>query len=168
MGNFLNAGTTAAEEDLELGDEEIQMTIPYIVLIIISMIILAPFAISMTYKYYRLRHSYMYNARRPMLVVAFNILATVFIAVYTPIHIIVFEIYWDNNATYEEWWDQALYFTTQVIVLVTFALRVWHSFYDFKLAHALSGLQWKSIINESYRDAKEDFFLKYHQTLGIL
>ena len=139
-----------------------------IITLIISMIILTPAAVMMNYQYYTLRESYMYNKRRPYLVLIFNSVATVFIGIYTPIHIIVFEIYWDNNATYEEYWDQAFYFTTQIFVFVTFALRVWHSFFDFKLAHANSTGQWKSILNDSYGAKKEGFFKKYKSSLGIL
>lgn len=154
------------EQDLDV--TEIPMKWPYIVFIIISMVILTPIAVGMNYQYYTLRESYMYNKRRPYLVLLFNSVATVFIGIYTPIHIIVFEIYWDNNATYDEYWDQAFYFTTQIFVFVTFALRVWHSFFDFKLAHANSTGQWKSILNDSYGAKKEGFFSKHKSTLGIL
>eukprot|EP01084_Bolivina_argentea_P072843 132239_1 len=160
---FRDAG---AEQDLKLGEHEVDMKWPYIVLIFINMLIILPICIYMTYNYFILRHSYMYNKRRPGLVIIFNIVAIVFIGIYTPIHIIIMEIYWQNNAKYEEWWDSAFFFTTQICVFVSFALRVWHSFYDFKLEHSVSNIEWKSIINENYRNQKQSFFLKYKKSLG--
>ena len=165
MGNLFE-GDSDTEGDLNV--VEISMKWPYIVFIIISVVIFTPIAIVMNYQYYKLRKSYMYKRRRPELVILFNCIATMFIGIYTPIHIIVFEIYWDNNATYEEYWEQAFYFTMQIFVFVTFALRTWHSFFDFKLAHANSTGQWKSILNKSYTGKTKRFFNKHKNSLGII
>ena len=165
MGNLF-ANDNEIEADLNVN--EIPMKWPFIIFIIISMVIIFPIAVVMSYQYYTLRESYMYNNRRPILVLIFNSVATIFIGIYIPIHIIVFEIYWDNNATYDEYWDQAFLFTMQIIVFVTFGLRVWHSFFDFKSAHANSMGQWKSILSASYGAIEEGFYNKYKNSLGII
>eukprot|EP01084_Bolivina_argentea_P208474 355419_1 len=97
--------TADKEEDLNIEDLEVDMKWEYIVLICINMLIILPISVHMSYNYYLKIDSYMYNARRPWLVTTFNIVAILFVCLYTPIHIIIMEIYWKNNAKYEEWWD---------------------------------------------------------------
>ena len=160
MGN----SARSIEEDLDV--TEIDMRWPNMVLICINMMVILPICINMSYHYYTLRANYLYNARRPYLVIIFNVVATIFVGIFTPLHIIIMEIYWQNNATYQEWWDTLSFFTAQTFVFIVFALRTWHSFYDFKLAHSASNREWKSILNESYKTKEVSFFLKYHQSLG--
>eukprot|EP01083_Nonionella_stella_P055892 147383_1 len=158
--------TADKEEDLNIEDLEVDMKWEYIVLICINMLIILPISVHMSYNYYLKIDSYMYNARRPWLVTTFNIVAILFVCLYTPIHIIIMEIYWKNNAKYEEWWDSAFFFTAQICVFVVFAIRTWHSFYDFQLAHSCLGTQWKSILDQRYQRDKTNFFLKHQKTLG--
>eukprot|EP01084_Bolivina_argentea_P111881 199566_1 len=165
MGSIVSQNTDA-EEDLQIENVEIDMSWPYIALISINMFILTPISVAMTYQYYLLRDSYLYNARRPMFAITVNIVSIIFIAIYTPIHIMILEIFWKNNATYDEWWDAAFFFTAQICIFVTFVLRTWHSFYDFKLAQDIANRQWKSILNEQYQNDDTSFIFKYHKSLG--
>ena len=171
MGAFVSLFDKDVEENLQKKAEwnEISMKKPYIAFIIISVLILVPLGASMTYNYYLKRNRHLYSKRRPGLVIVFNIVALLYIGIYTPIHILVFEISWDNNGTYSEYWEIAVYSTLQQAVFLTFVLRIWHSFHDFKVARATSTKFWKSIIKTDLNlDEDQSFIMVHKEFLGTV
>lgn len=141
-------------------------TLQYCVIIAFNICFVAPIGIWLTRRYYQTCRTYPYCARRPKLVIFQNLFTLFFVSIYIPLHIIFFEILWDNNDTYAEWWDIASYNLTLAAVSVSLSLRVWHSAYDFELAHH-SGRQWKSIISEDIRGDQQSFFFRHKNFFGV-
>ena len=135
------------------------MLIPYIVLIVFNIFGIAPVGLWLTAGYYKKRHKFRYNARRPKLVIFHSLFSLLFVVVYIPLHIIFFEIRWDNNGTDSEWWEVVSWNSAQIAVNLSLSLRIWHSFYDFQLAH-YSSRQWKSILGEDRRQEEQPFLLR--------
>ena len=134
----------------------------FLVLISINVLILVPIGSWMAHRYHQSRSEYMYSARRPMLVTLFNILALLFIGLYTPAHILVFRFYVRQH----KWWDSALFFTVQTLLFIAFALRIWHSFIDVQLTHIIIfKAQWKSILNSKHA-LEDNFFLRHREFLS--
>lgn len=46
----------------------------------------------------------MYDTRRPGLVTILNSVSIFIIMIYVPLHILFFEILWENNGTWQEWY----------------------------------------------------------------
>lgn len=138
----------------------------YIVLMIFIIYIIAPNGLWLTARYYKKRHEHRYKARRPQLVIFHNLFSLFVVVVYIPLHIIFFEILWDNNGTDSEWWEVVSWESIYIAVNLSLSLRVWHSFYDFQLAH-YSSRQWKSILNEELWERKQPFVIRYKHILGI-
>jgi len=103
------------------------MRCPYIYLIIIHMLVLTPIGVSMTYQYCRLRWSYMYNARRPNLVVVFNALDLPFIGVYIHIDLICMEIHWRANNAIRGVMDSLFFFPAEITSVCGESVRGPHS-----------------------------------------
>ena len=82
----------------------VDMSWQYIALAVVNFLILGPISISLLWKYkiHVDRHEHIYTARRPGLVLLQGIIAVVFMCLYLPLHIIVFELWWDNNGTLQE------------------------------------------------------------------
>ena len=117
----------------------------------------------MTWTYYKRRYEYMFQHRRPRLVIAFNIASLLFIGVYSPLHIGVLE-----SRGHARWYlENSTLFTSEFILFVTLALRIWHSFYDFQVTRSLSTVLWKAILNEEYRTKKQPLLLRYKPFLGM-
>lgn len=142
------------------------MTIPYYVLMALNINIIGPFGLWLTAGYYKKRHQYRYNARRPELVVFHNLFSLFFVVVYIPLHIIFFEILWDNNDTYAEWWEIVSWDLMLIAVNLSLSLRVWHSFYDFQLAH-YSTLRWRSILDEDRREDRQPVLFRHKNFWGM-
>ena len=85
-----------------MSTSKIDMDIPFIVLICINVLLLGPISIGLLLKYGRHvdDNEHIYTARRPKIVLLQGIVAVLFMSVYLPIHIIFFEILWDNNDTF--------------------------------------------------------------------
>ena len=146
----------------------LDLQLAYISLICVNVLILAPLVVRMTLQYYNKRHSYMYSARRPLLVITVNVAVLLYIALYLPTHVIALELIWQNNDTYTEWWDSALNSTVNQILFVTLSLRIWHSFYDFQLGNSISDLGWKAILNEEYTSKQLSCAFRYKRLLGLV
>ena len=143
------------------------MTIPYFVLMAMNIYVIAPIGLWLTKQYNGKRHDYRYRARRPKLVIFYNLFALFFVSFYMPLHIIFFEILWDNNNTVDEWFDSVSYASMMSAVSIALSLRIWHSFYDFQLAH-YSSRQWKSILRDDIRSEQQSLLPKYKRFLGLL
>ena len=114
-----------------------------------------------------MEHNHIYSARRPGLVVKLNIACILFIMIWLPLHILAFEILWQNNGVWHEYWEIAANFTVIWALFGLLLLRIFASFYDFHIAHVLSETQWKSILNEEL-NRSQPFLLKHRNLLGIL
>ena len=145
----------------------IDMTFPYLILIAVNIGIIAPFSLWLTKRYHSTSNEYPYNARRPKLVIFYNLFALFYMAIYIPLHLVGFELAWKNNNTVEEWWEIATYLSIQTPLYLSQALRIWHSFYDFQLAYQVSDRQWKSILNEEIREKDQSFVFKHKDSLGV-
>ena len=142
------------------------VTIPYFILTAFNVYIIAPVGLYLTVPYYNKRNEHQYNARRPTLVVVHNLFSIFVVAIYIPLHIIFFEIMWDNNGTDSEWWEVISWDSIQIAVNLSLSLRVWHSFYDFQLAH-YSSRQWKSILDEDRRQEEQPLFVRCKHFFGM-
>eukprot|EP01084_Bolivina_argentea_P064944 118384_1 len=151
------------ENDLDIIEHD--MTVPFVILICINILILAPITFYFCYNYYLLRDTYMYNARRPRLVMTVMMISIIYICVYIPLHISIFQLYWKNDNTYNEYWDSLFLYGAQMLVFMSYVLRTWHSFYDFKLGYEIAADKWKSILNAQYKGTSS-IYEKYHKTLG--
>lgn len=145
---------------------EHDMTIPYFILIAFNLFVIAPVILWLTIGYCKKRHKYRYSARRPTLVIFYNLFALFFVGIYIPLHIVFFEILWDNNNTVDEWWDSVSYNSMLTAVNLSLSLRIWHSFYDFQLAYRISQ-HWKSILTERLSQHLVNVS-RYQQFLGML
>ena len=146
--------------------DRIDMFWPYCFLIALNLCILGPIGIVLTYSYYQKRKEHIYSARRPELVVRLNIASIFFIMVYLPLHILWFEILYQRNGGWQEWWEIAAFFTAQYSLFCLLMHRIFHTFYDFRVAHVLSETQWKSILSQEYGE-NQAFVLKHKNFLGI-
>ena len=90
--------------DHPLDWDRIDLSLPYCALIILNLCILGPIGIVLTYSYYQKRKEHIYSARRPGLVLILSIVSILFIMVYVPVHILLYEILWKNNGGWEEWY----------------------------------------------------------------
>lgn len=145
--------------------EQYDMTIPYCILIAINFFVIAPVGSWLTIRYVEKQDKYPYNARRPKLVIRYNMFALFFVCIYIPLHIVFFEILWDNNNTVDEWWESVSYNSILTALSVALSLRIWHSFYDFQLSH-YSSRQWKSILTEDTQRDNDSFIFRYKHFLG--
>eukprot|EP01084_Bolivina_argentea_P000629 1171_1 len=157
-----------ADRDLEeaLDVDEYDMRVPYIILICLNLLVLSPISIYFAYQYYLLRDTYMYNARRPKLVLTVIIISIIYICFYIPLHLFIFQIIWNNDNTYYEYWDAELLFGAQMFVFMSYVLRTWHSFYDFKLNYQIAAEKWKSILNEKRYKGTSSIYIKHRETVG--
>ena len=144
------------------------MIVPYFVLMAFNICIITPIGVWLTKQYYDETHHdhYLYNARRPKLVIFYNVFALFFVSMFIPLHIVIFEILWDRHGTFHEWWDAVSYNSMLTAVSVSLSLRIWHSCYDFQLAH-YSSRQWKSILSDDIRREQQFFIFKYKHFLGL-
>ena len=143
------------------------MTIPYFVLMALNITVIAPVSVGLTKQYYENRHDYRYKARRPKLVIFYNLFALFFVVLYIPMHIICFELLWENNDTHGEWLDVVCFNSMMAAVSISLSLRIWHSFHDFQLAH-YNSRQWKSILSEDIRREQQPLISRYNHFLGVL
>lgn len=143
----------------EPASEPYDMAIPYVVLMAFNIYIIGPVGLWLTAGYYKKRHTYGYNQRRPGLVVFHNLFSLFFVVVYLPLHIIFYEILWDNNNTDYEWWETVSWDAMLIAVNLSLSLRVWHSFYDFQLVY-YSSRQWRSIIDADTRVENQPFLFR--------
>ena len=145
---------------------EYDVTIPYIVLITFNIAVIAPIGIWLTKRYHQTCHTYPHSARRPKLVIFYNLFAVFFVAIYIPLHILGFEILWKNNGTNAEWWESISYNSIFTAVSVSLSLRIWHSFYDFQLAH-YNTRKWKSILQTDAYTDRESLLFRYKRFFGM-
>eukprot|EP01084_Bolivina_argentea_P000630 1172_1 len=160
MGNVIDR---SVEKPLDV--DEYDMRVPYIILICLNVLVLSPISVHFAYQYYLRRDTYMYNARRPKLVLTIIIISIIYIGFYIPLHIFIFQIIWNKDNTYDEYWGTIFLFGANMFVSMSYVLRTWHSFYDFKLNYQIVAEKWKSILNEELYN-KTSIYIKYSQTLG--
>ena len=82
----------------------VDMELAFIALIATNVVLLAPISIYLLVKYRRSveENDPYFTGRKPNIVLLQSSMAVIFISVYLPIHIYVFEIRWDNNNTIDE------------------------------------------------------------------
>ena len=177
MNNLFHANSRAEMEPFVITSDEwittdeplskpYDMTIAYFALMASNICIIGPLGLWLTVEYCKKRHKQRYDARRPELVIFHNLFSLFFVVVYIPLHIIFFEILWNNNNTFAEWWEIISYDSMMIAVNLSLSLRVWHSFYDFQLAH-YSSRQWKSILTDDKREEGQPVIVRFKHFLGM-
>ena len=84
---------------------ELDMTWPFVGLIALNVTVLLPISIILLRRYYRhsiIENDPFFTARKPKLVLLQSTIALIFMSLYLPIHIVAFELTWDNNEEIEE------------------------------------------------------------------
>ena len=109
----------------------VKMTWAHVGLVFINAVVLTPIGAWLTNNYYAKRQEHIYNARRPKLVLTFNIIALIFIGVYCPAHVVSLEVLWRirGNYGFHSLRANGSLFAAEFVLFLTLALRIWHSFY---------------------------------------